>query len=653
MAWTKRDGARGVIVSEGATRLTLGEGRWVGGEGPGRSAPAVRLRVEVGEDGCLLGGAVRNDSPAPVRLERYELPLREVVLANRPGRWRFFANGYQSWTQSRSFGPDEAQRVPNLHFARLMQDNLHNLASGREGEHHAEMFGVLGLLAPEEGAATDDQAPPRFLLVGQAAPFAHFVYVRVRFTPAPRVALVWDFGGKEIAAGDEVPLDPVRIRRDTQPNRLLDAYFQEIRALEREPEELPVGWCSWYFYFTRVSAADVLENLDEAVRRGVTWQLFQLDDGYQTAVGDWLSLRDRFVDRYPDGLRPLVERIEAAGMKAGIWFAPFSARANARVFQEHPDWFLKDDEGRPASVGWNPLWGIGGRFYGLDPTHPEARAHLREVVRTFVHDWGFRYLKLDFLYSACIYAHAHDPSLSPAERLQLGYRVIREAAGTDVFLLGCGAPLSASVGHIDGMRIGPDVAPFWFPTLRYHLTRDPHALSAKFAIRSTLTRAQMHRRLWQNDPDCLLIRDTRTKLDDHERATLTNAIVISGGMFLLSDRLVRLSDESWQRLRRVEELARACAEGRCWPLDLMEREMPELVYNTAGYLAVFHFGDRPTDKLVARRGALAELVPAEATLCSVWDERRFGFGDDGVLRLGRMAPHSSLLLEVVQGVTRA
>lgn len=644
------EGAGGEGETVFALRVGAGEGGGLPLEGAAGDL-AIALDVAAGDErrpgAAVLGGVLRNVGAAPVRLGCVRFDVGAVRF---PGeRFRFLKNGYQSWTQARSFGPADAERVPNLAFARWMQDDVRNLASGRPGDFRGELFGALGTLGGDDGggSAGGDAAGGggRWLVVGQGGGWEQWLQIRVRFaTPnaPPTLALALDFGGCVLPPGAEARLDDVLLVAGDHPNRAIDAWLDLVRVCRAEGDP-PVGWCSWYYYFTKVGAADVDANLAAARARGVDWPLFQLDDGYQTQVGDWLSLNAKF----PDGLRPLVDRIRAAGMRAGLWFAPFSARADSQLFREHPDWFLRDARGRPASAGWNPLWGLGGTFHALDTTHPEALAWLQGVVRTMVHDWGFDYLKLDFVYSAALPARAHDETVTPAGRLRLGYRAIREAAGDDVFLLGCGAPLSASVGLVDGMRIGPDVAPNWFPTLRYHLTRDPHALSAKFAIRNMLVRAQLHRRLWENDPDCLLIRDTETKLDAHERASLAHAIAITGGMFLVSDDLTRLPDAAWDQVARVQRVVSACARGRTWPLDVMEREVPELVWNTAGWLAVFNFEGRPA----AKRLRFAHHLAAVTTADAAFEDVETGAGVrvvDGVLDLGTLPRHGSRLLRVRQ-----
>jgi alpha-galactosidase len=265
------------------------------------------------------------------------------------------------------------------------------------------------------------------------------------------------------------------------------------------------------------------------------------------------------------------------------------------------------------------------------------------LITTIVHEFGYEYLKLDFTYGAALYGRAYDPFLSPAERLELGHRIIRETAGEDVFILGCGCPLSPVRGLVDAMRIGPDVAPYWFAKYRYHLTRDPHALCTKFAIRSILNRCQMHRKLWINDPDCLLLRDTDTKLTPDERMSLANAMIITGGMVVVSDRLAKLAPHTWERLGEIEDLVRQCDQGRPWPLDIMEREIPELIYNSKGYLAVFNFEDRVVHKEIPLGIYLRGMAEETAKFQDVWSGDTFVIAE-GLLDVGELRSHASRLL---------
>jgi alpha-galactosidase len=595
----------------------------------------LRIALAFHSNGFLkIETTLENASTDAITLEKLSLSIGDCNLNGYDNRYSFFKNGYQSWTITHAFFPEERGMVPILPPMNNMQDNLRNLPSKKRGEFTSDMFSVIGNL--------DKRV---YLLIGQAESFQHFLYVRCRFPnsrdKAPSLELVYDLGGKVLPAGSRLNLDRVVILADSHANRIQDSYFDIIRARGSDTGELPTGWCSWYYYFTRIKQDDVYENLNVAREKGVAWRYFVLDDGYQKAVGDWLLINNKF----PEGLKAVSDRIGAAGMAPGLWLAPFIARRNSQLYQEHNEWILKDRKGKPALAGWNPNWGLGGNFYGMDVTHPGFQDYISKVIDTAVHDWGYRYLKLDFVYAASLYGVAYDPTLSSAERLQLGYRIIREAAGRDVFILGCGSPLSAAVGYVDAMRIGPDVAPYWFATYRYHLSRDPHALCTKFAIRSILNRCQMHRKLWINDPDCLLLRDSDTRLTSEERMSLANAIIVSGGMYVLSDKLSLLSPETWEWMRDIDEMVHSCDQGRAWALDYMERETPELVYNSKGYLAVFNFENRIVHREIPFRFYLADILNESAQFEDVWDGKRFSV-DDGIMDMGEMKPHSSRLLRV-------
>jgi len=249
------------------------------------------------------------------------------------------------------------------------------------------------------------------------------------------------------------------------------------------------------------------------------------------------------------------------------------------------------------------------------------------------------------VYAASLSGQAFDSSLSTAERLRRAYQIIREAAGEDVFILGCGSPLTPAAGVVDAMRIGPDVAPYWSDWLRETLTGDSNSLSTRSAIRSILNRASLHRRLWINDPDCLMLRDTETKLSREERFCLINAAIITGGMTVFSDRLEALPEETWLEMEQIAALSRECDLGRVLVLDFMERAMPEWVWNETGYLAVFNFGDTPQTKTLRLSGLPAGAFQPGSTLREVWRGEVLPIEGE-TLHLGILPPHSSRLFRL-------
>jgi alpha-galactosidase len=239
------------------------------------------------------------------------------------------------------------------------------------------------------------------------------------------------------------------------PAPLLEGWAATLGDVGRARTTAPyqVGWCSWYHYFHAVTEADLRSNLARAGEWPV--DVFQLDDGFQAAIGDWLATNADF----PTPLDGLAAAIAAEGCVPGLWIAPFLASPESEVAHAHPDWVATHlRSGSPLVGGINDAW--GGAVHSLDTSNPEVLDHLEAVARSLV-DAGFPYLKLDFTYAPSLAGGHADPSRTPAQRVRAGFEAIRRGAGPDTFLLGCGAPLGASVGVVDGMRIGADVAPWW------------------------------------------------------------------------------------------------------------------------------------------------------------------------------------------------
>ena len=139
-----------------------------------------------------------------------------------------------------------------------------------------------------------------------------------------------------------------------------------------------------------------------------------------------------------------------AGRRAGIWVAPFLVGERSPLVREHPDWLIG---GADPGTGWG-----GQQLHCLDATHPGAEAYLREVFGTF-RGLGIDYFKIDFIYAGAMDGRRADPSIGGVDAYRAALGIIREAIGPDAYLLGCGAPILPSVGLVDAMRIGPDIAP--------------------------------------------------------------------------------------------------------------------------------------------------------------------------------------------------
>jgi alpha-galactosidase len=552
-------------------------------------------------------------------------PPGEVRVGTAVDRWAVYRNGYQSWSGTRAYGVDEADADPRLAFLRDAQTDAAHPASGRAGVFRSDLVSVIA----ERGGANA-------LALGflDAAAFFGAVEVDAHGGSFQRLAAIVDGDGRPVRPGERLALPPLWLAAGADGWSLLEEWAaacgRTMRA--RIPERTPIGWCSWYYYFTRVRETDVVDNLEtlRRLRTRVRCDYVQVDDGYQRAIGDWLEPNAKF----PHGMRWLAQRIRAAGFDAGIWLAPFLARPESRLMQARPEWFVRTANGSLRWGCWNPTWSLGRPAYVLDTTRDDVLAWLRALARTIVQQWGYRILKLDFLYAAALPGVRADRSATRAESLRRGLEAIREGAGPDAFLLGCGCPLGPAIGIVDGMRIGADVAPFWDNWISRGPNRRRHGVATEHALRNILTRAFMHRRLWLNDPDCLMVRAAETDLTPDEVRTLATAIALTDGMFVLSDRLEALPPE---RLEWIERLLPLLG-GEARVDDLFERGLPErlrAVYPDAEAVALFNFSGRSAPRGLA--------VPPETVARDFWADAPVAVAD-GAVPPADVASHGCRLL---------
>ncbi len=486
------------------------------------------------DDGERFDWSITNASDAPVRLRNVRLVFALHGFAGPP---RMFRHGYQSWTPSdvATFGVD---RDPSFKANNPFFQGAHHADPAtvtNEFELRSEWFTVIG-----------DDEPDR-LMVGFIGSGNHDGTLRLTHGVEGDTELHAEafLGDMELAPSATFGLDPIMIAGGTDALALLELWAKAVKQTcnARVAAPYQVGWCSWYHYFDDITEDALRANLAIARTNDYPFDVFQLDDGYQSAIGDWLTTNDKF----PSGLPALAQDIADAGYRPGIWIAPFLVAPDSRVATEHPDWVARFREDRPLKAWLNPIWSEAdhGFMYGLDTTNPAVLAHLEHVARALV-AMGFTYLKLDFTFAPSFDGIYADPSKTPAQRVRAGYDAIRRGAGDDAFLLGCGAPLAHLVGVVDGNRIGPDVAPLWEPAAETevipgYLKTQP---STKYAQDATVARAFMHRRLWLNDPDCLMLRTEQTALTAAEAQQWAQVVGSSGGMALVSDDLALLDDRA-------------------------------------------------------------------------------------------------------------
>lgn len=393
-----------------------------------------------------------------------------------------------------------------------------------------------------------------------------------------RVTVRFYGDGRPFAPGESMPLEDIFILRGGSEREVLDAYADFTAKLLNVKLNLHSwrGWGTWDYYSAKFSDRIIRENLDELQKLSGTVNLLQIDDGY-SVWGDWREIKPEV---FPDGLAAVVQEAKARGLETGIWFAPFLAHCSANVVKEHPEWFLRREDG-------------SFRYYGahghviLDFSQDAVVEHIRRCVRSF-RDAGIVYLKLDFLKAGTVCGRSAVP-MTPYERFHRCLSAIREEAGADCYLLGCSAEFGPCVGHVDGMRVGPDIA--------------PNFRSVRTSASCCMGAVPFHRKWYQCDPDYLVVRGDG--MDDAERTSptklgtltqneaemWTDFVTLTGNAVLSSDKLALLTPEC--RKLVADALKHASENPDCFILDYWRGgvdDCPAMIWSS-GRLGVFNWSD--------------------------------------------------------------
>ena len=515
---------------------------WFSDAGDERSAKAAHqsalqeddIALDVSFDGGVL--QVKAKASNPVILQAIRVTFRHAFSSDE----FVLVNGYQSWTETTERPAWSGGRLlPNVP-ARLAK----RFASDSRADDAKENF------APKRGVRhgftyATFRRGNGMVLVGSLDESRGFTEI-------------WTDAGKgEVHVEPECPARPLEAHEATTllrcavvrgtMKRCYDRWF-ELMGIDARPAKPLVGYTSWYKYFDRIDHESLerdLENAREFFESSVSLDLhgvnkvFLVEDGF-CRVGDWLHVNE---EKFSGGMRSLARRIADAGFIPGLWVAPFICAKDSRVFEERPEWLVRDDAGDPVQV--SDYW---GGAYALNTRDVDVRSYILQVLQTFTREWGFRLVKVDFLYGACMRAH---DGMNCGQLMADAVDLLRTGVGHDVLLLGSGVPLASGFGKLDYCRIGPDVSAEDSLTLPVRLPVRERA-SAKSALANTYARAPLDGRAFGNDPDAVFL-GSAAKLSDAQKDELLFANADLGRVLLISETMASWNANACSRYMRALE----------------------------------------------------------------------------------------------------
>ncbi len=150
------------------------------------------------------------------------------------------------------------------------------------------------------------------------------------------------------------------------------------------------NWEATYFDITTEKLVDFARSAKE-----LGFDMLVMDDGWfgrryndRSSLGDWYVNEDKL----PGGLKPLIDSVNALGLKFGIWYEPEMVSPDSDLYRAHPDWCIHVPGREPK---------LGRRQLVLDMSRADVRDYIWDAMRAVLANYNIEYVKWDFNRNIC------------------------------------------------------------------------------------------------------------------------------------------------------------------------------------------------------------------------------------------------------------
>jgi alpha-galactosidase len=175
------------------------------------------------------------------------------------------------------------------------------------------------------------------------------------------------------------------------------------------------------------------------------FHVFHIENGWQTHVGDWITVKQTVLN----DMKNVVQRLHNQGIKASLSLSPFVVDAQSFIFKNKKDWILRGPDGQPLVIGF---W-TDEKLYALDFYHKDVQEYLTGVFHTILLKWGFDMMKIDYLYAVCLLPR---PQKNRGQIMHEAMVFLRRLVGSKV-LWAADVPLGSAFGQVDYCQICADM----------------------------------------------------------------------------------------------------------------------------------------------------------------------------------------------------
>jgi alpha-galactosidase len=170
-------------------------------------------------------------------------------------------------------------------------------------------------------------------------------------------------------------------------NQASERFHGSVRARRQHSRPRPVTLNVWEAVYFDHDLAKLSALAEKAAEIGV--ERFVLDDGWfgarrddHAGLGDWVVSPEV----WPNGLKPLIDKVKAEGLEFGLWFEGEMVNADSDLYRAHPEWILQAGGRVPPTFRDQQV---------LDLSHPGAYAHVFEQTDAILSEYDIAYIKWD------------------------------------------------------------------------------------------------------------------------------------------------------------------------------------------------------------------------------------------------------------------
>ncbi len=338
-----------------------------------------------------------------------------IFTSNTSTSAKFFSNGFQSWSASKLVNTNEVIEERKNSIPR-------NILDGRNTNSKPNSSWTYGYI--QDGSNN--------LLIGSLNESTGFTILNYLPEKAA-IEVTIDCAGLHME--HSFPILDIWVAEGESLNSLLENYSAKFPTKEIKKLLL---------YSGAQQESEVTSALKIIQKHNIRFDTFLLPPGSHAEIGDWLTAN---AEKFPNGFAAVGNQIKSGNLNPAIWIAPLICSQQSNLFKNHPDWILKEENGKPLKIRTTPEW---GNLYALNFKHASVQDYLIGVIHTLIEKWGFDCIYVDYLFVACLGKEAKQTN---GQLMNEVIEFLNTQVGEKTWIAG-GVPIGSALANVKYVEVG-------------------------------------------------------------------------------------------------------------------------------------------------------------------------------------------------------